>query len=222
MKNEKLIQQIIPYVIVTLLFVFMISGCASFQTTVQSEEIEQNSEFLIELSTYEDTELQLSPGDELEIRFFYTPELNIEQTIRPDGKIALQLIGEIMVQGMTPKQLQEELLRQYSKHLLQIDVTVIVKSLSSKVVYVGGQVVRPGPVPYTSQMTVLEALMLAGGIKIIEISDRHKYRKVKLIRRQEDKWIGVELDLDTILKGTQSQMYYLKPLDIVYIPETSR
>ena len=54
-------------------------------------------------------EVRLSAGDVLDIRFFYTPDLNAVQAIRPDGRIALQLVGEIKAQGKTPKALKEEL-----------------------------------------------------------------------------------------------------------------
>jgi protein involved in polysaccharide export with SLBB domain len=203
-------------VVLSLLF----SGCASYKNSVQSQQIVQESEFFAESSPYEETEVRLSPGDELDIRFFYTPELNTIQPIRPDGKIALQLIGEVMAQGMTPFQLQEELVKKYSKHLLQIDVTVIVLSFSNRVVYVGGQVARPGAVPFTPQMTVLEALMLAGGVRILGATMRSKYRNVMVLRTQNGKWIGVELDLEKVLKGEQSKPYYLWPLDIVYVTES--
>ena len=206
-----------------LMPVLVLSGCASFDNSVQTQQIVQESEFYANSIPYEETEVRLSPGDELEIRFFHTPELNTVQTIRPDGKIALQLIGEIKAQGMTPNQLKEELLKQYSEHLLQIDVTVIVQAFSNRVVYVGGQVVRPGTVPFTSHMTVLEALMLAGGVRSISATTSWlKYRKVKLIRNQDGKWIVVELDLERILKGEQSQPYYVQPLDIIYVPEATR
>ena len=220
MNFAKILRRTTPCISFLVVLILFFSGCASYKNSVQSEQIVQESEFFAEPSPYEETEVRLSPGDELDIRFFYTPELNTVQTIRPDGKIALQLIGEVMAQGMTPNQLKEELLKKYSKHLLQIDVTVIVKSYSNRVVYVGGQVNRPGAVPFTPQMTVLEALMLAGGVRIIGATIRSKYRTVMLIRNQDGKWIGVELDLEKVLKGEQSQPYYLRPLDIVYVTES--
>jgi protein involved in polysaccharide export with SLBB domain len=88
------------------------------------------------------------------------------------------------------------------------------------VVYVGGQVARPGAVPFTPQMTVLEALMLAGGVRILGATMRSKYRNVMVLRTQNGKWIGVELDLEKVLKGEQSKPYYLWPLDIVYVTES--
>ena len=55
-------------------------------------------------------QVNLQPGDEVEVKFYYTPELDITQMVRPDGNIALQLIGEVVVQGKTPGELREELL----------------------------------------------------------------------------------------------------------------
>ena len=188
---------------------------------VQDSEV--LSEVLLEPGPFEDTEVRLSPGDELEIKFFHTPELNTIQTIRPDGKIAMQLIGEIMAKGLTPNQLKEGLLKQYSKYLLQIDVTVIVRTFSSRVVYVGPGVDRPGAVPFSSHMTVLDALMLAGGVRsITATTSRLKFPKVMLIRKQDGKWVGMELDLEKILSGEQTQPYYLKPSDLIFVPEAIR
>ena len=96
---------------------------------------------------YPEPEVRLSPGDVLEIRFFYTPELNVEQTIRPDGKIMLQLVGDVEAQGKTPNELKEHLNVLYQEHLGKLDITVIVLTFSNRRVFVGGQVETPGGIP---------------------------------------------------------------------------
>ena len=67
--------------------------------------------------TVEQSRVTLQPGDVVQVKFFYTPELDVTQMVRPDGRIALQLVGEVSVQGRTPGELQQGLLRLYESHL---------------------------------------------------------------------------------------------------------
>ena len=161
-------------------------------------------------------EVKLQPGDVLEIRFFYTPELNTVQTIRPDGKISMQLVGEVIAEGKTPSELKNELYVYYSKRFKQLDITIIVQSLNNRRVFVGGQVPNPGPIPMPGKLTALEAIMLAGGI----VMESGRYDSIIILRNENGKWVGGRLNLKKVLEGKQTKPYYLKPLDIVYVPET--
>ena len=98
----------------------------------------------------------LAPGDVIEIKFFYTPELNEIQTVRPDGKLALQLVGEVEVQGKTPAELREELLRLYASQLKDPEIAVMSRLLQNRRVFVGGQVNAPGVIPMPGELTLLE------------------------------------------------------------------
>ena len=79
----------------TFCIMIMLLGCQSFPEKVEVEPAKY------EPRAYPEPEVRLGPGDTLEIRFFYTPELNVIQTIRPDGKIMLQLVGDVEAQGKT-------------------------------------------------------------------------------------------------------------------------
>lgn len=161
-----------------------------------------------------DENIKLTPGDVIEIRFFYTPELNKVQTIRPDGNIVLQLVGEVTAAGRTPKELTRELQEMYSQYFSQLDIAVFVESYSSRYVYVGGEVNMPGDIAFRKNLTVLEAILLAGGI----ISENASYKNVFVIRQQEGKWKWHSLNLENVLLGKKDQPFYLQPLDIVYVP----
>jgi len=158
--------------------------------------------------------VKLSAGDTIEVRFFYTPELNKLQIIRPDGKIVLQLIGEVTAEGKTPGELTKELLSRYKKYFSQLDVAVFVESYGSRQVYVGGEVNSPGEIPILTQLTVLEAIMRAGGVN----STTASYRNVVVIRQQEGKYTRYELNLESVLLGREDKPFLLLPLDIVYVP----
>lgn len=160
--------------------------------------------------------LALSPGDEVDVRFYYTPELNVTQTVRPDGKIMLQLIGEVEARGKSPDELRAELLQRYGPQLKEPDITVLTRSLYTRRVYVGGQVMSPGVVNMPSQMTVLEAIMQSGGFRLPDA----EVRNVVVIRHEDDQRYGYSVDVKLALEGQEAKPFYLQPMDIVHVPRT--
>src|SRR5256885_1422714 len=94
----------------------------------------------------------LLPGDQIEVKFFYNPELSEQQPIRPDGRIALQLVGDVEAAGLTPEALRNALRERYARVLREPDVTVIVKEISGRRVYVGGEVGTPGLLKMTASL----------------------------------------------------------------------
>ena len=159
----------------------------------------------------------LVPGDVLEVKFFYTPDLNELQTVRPDGKIALQLIGEVEAEGKSPAKLRDELKDLYTPHLKTPEIAVIIRSFYDRRVYVGGQVMEPGIVEMPGTMTLLEAIMQAGGFDIREA----EVRNVVVIRHRNGQRYGQSIDLKSALTGEEVQPFYLEPKDIVYVPQTT-
>jgi protein involved in polysaccharide export with SLBB domain len=196
--------------------VILFFGCSSYPKRKEVAPLEDISVLQKGQAVHPEPEVRLSPGDVLEIKFFYTPELNSIQSIRPDGKIALQLVGEVNAEGKTPGELKAELQSSYSKYVSQLDVTIVVQSLHNRKIFVGGQVETPGSVPMPGSLTVLEALMQAGGVTV----ESGKYDTVLVIRNVDGFWVGGKLNLDQILRGEEIPSYQLKPLDIVYVPET--
>jgi polysaccharide export outer membrane protein len=159
-------------------------------------------------------EVKLGPGDTIEIRLFYSPELNKLQIIRPDGKILMQLIGEVTAAGKTPGELTRDLTARYKKYFAQLDVAVFVESYANRTVYVGGEVAAPGEIELFRQLTLLEAVMRAGGIN----STTGSYRNVVVLRLQENRYVRYEVNLEEVLLGREKEPFYLLPLDIVYVP----
>lgn len=159
----------------------------------------------------------LGAGDVIEFRFFYNPELNDTQTVRPDGKITLQLVGEVSVQGRTPSEVQEELARVYTPELKRPMVAVIVRSLYERRVYVGGEVKTPGLISIPGSLTALEAIMQAGGFN----PSTAKLSSVIIIRHKDGKRYGGKLDFSEVVKGKEGPSFLLEPRDIVYVPRTT-
>ena len=159
----------------------------------------------------------LNPGDEIEIKFAYAEQFNERQVIRPDGKIELQLVGEVAAAGKTPSELREQLKKQYADHLKHPQLAVIVRSINEQRVYVGGQVNEPGSLALTNQMTALEAIMEAGGFDI-----KHaKTANIVVIRHNNDTRHGYLVNLKTALAGQGGEAFYLEPRDIVFVPRTT-
>jgi len=161
--------------------------------------------------------VNLKSGDVVEIKFAYASQFNETQTVRPDGKIVLQLIGEVVVEGKTPAELRDELIKRYAVQLKHPELAVFARTLYDRRVYVGGEVNKPGPVDIPGEMTALEAIMLAGGFNL----DRAEVRSVIVVRNKDGRWAGQALDFKNALAGREAQPYYLQPRDIVYVPRTT-
>ncbi len=124
---------------------------------------------------------RLLPNDEIEIRFFYTPELNDRLVLGPDGTVHLQFVGRVMAAGRTLAELQRNLTRAYAKDLIDPQLVVVLRGIESQQVYVGGQVIQPGIYPMVHQLDVLRAILLAGGFR-----ETARVEEIVLIRRNRD------------------------------------
>ena len=89
------------------------------------------SQHSLQTSPYLEQEYRIQVGDQLDIKFFYNAELNEQVTVRPDGRISLQLVREITTAGLTPAELTDLLTNKYAKELKKPEVTVIVRSFGS-------------------------------------------------------------------------------------------
>jgi len=158
--------------------------------------------------------MNLREGDVLKISFPGSPSLNTTQTVRRDGKITMQLIGEVDAAGTTPPALENKLADLYAPQLSSKQVTVEVVS-SSLTIYVTGTVLRPGKILSDHPISALEALMEAGGPDYTKAN----LKDVVVIRREGNALKNYPLNLKDVLQGKKSEPFYLKPDDIVYVPE---
>jgi polysaccharide export outer membrane protein len=156
--------------------------------------------------------LLLREADVLKISFLGAPSLNTTQTIRRDGKITLPDGGEMDAAGKTPTELEKDLADHYASQLVSKEVTVTVQS-SSFPIFVTGAVAKPGKVIADHPMTVLEAVMESGGFDY----SRANLKAVKIIREKPPG--NFTLNFKGLLEGHQPEAFYLKPFDIVYVPE---
>ena len=160
----------------------------------------------------------IQPGDILDIKFFYNPELNESVTVRPDGYISLQLVNDVKASGLQPSQLNETLTQRYAGELKKPVITVIVKTFAGQRVYVGGEVGQQGLITMPAGLTALQAVMQSGGFK-----NTAQPSETLVIRKGSDsRPVPVRVDLDTMLSGgTAGQDFKLQPDDIVYVPKSA-
>jgi polysaccharide export outer membrane protein len=156
--------------------------------------------------------LRLAAGDQVSVSFLGAPELNTVQTVRRDGKISLRMLGEIRAEGATPKELQDMLLELYKPQLQIKELSVTVQSLSP--IFVAGSVNKPGRIDAVRPMTALEAIMEAGGFN----ERQAELRSVIVIRHEGGRRFGYRLNLQPVMAGEEEPDFYLKPMDIVYVP----
>jgi polysaccharide export outer membrane protein len=133
------------------------AGCSHAQAAVQQEQVKAQ-------------EFRLSREDVVEVSVWKEPELSRIVPVRPDGKITLPLVGDLAAEGLRPTDLEQSVRKQLAPLVRDPRVTVIVHDVNGSRVFVAGQVAHPGAFPLRSQMNVLQALALAGGLA--EFADR--------------------------------------------------
>lgn len=163
-------------------------------------------------------EYRLQPGDTLDIKFFYNSELNEQVTVRPDGRISLQLVREIRVAGLTPEELTNLLIKKYSTELVKPEITVIVRSFGGNKVYIDGEVNRVGMVNLSGPTSVMQSITQAGGLK-----ETARVNEIIVIRYlSEGKYTIIPINMEKVIDGTDfSQNILLKPFDIVHVPRST-
>jgi polysaccharide biosynthesis/export protein len=158
--------------------------------------------------------LTLREGDSIRIAFPGSPNLDTQQTIRRDGRITLPILGEYVVAGKTPSDLEKALLESYANQIVSKEVSVTVLS-SSYPVFVSGAVNRPGKIMADRPMTALEAVMESGGFNDM----RADKTRVTVIRNEGGQVKHYYLNLKAVLEGQSTEQFYLRPSDILVVPE---
>jgi polysaccharide biosynthesis/export protein len=159
---------------------------------------------------------RIAAGDELEIRFFHTPELNATLPVRPDGKISLPYAKMQQAEGRTPEELSLELESEYGKVLREPEIAVLVRTFTGQQVHVGGRVEKGGVIPLRKPMTVLQAIFEAGGYK-----PEARLSQVLVIRKEPDSTPRViVVNVHDALNGSDPrQDIQLQAWDVVYVPD---
>jgi len=163
------------------------------------------------------------PGDDyvigaediISISVWKEPDLSRTVPVRPDGKISLPLIGEVVASGLTPPKLSSVISEKLKAYISNPEVNVIVEQVKSPVFNIIGEVGKPGPYQLTRPTTILDALGLAGGPQpFAKLKNIHVMRALPDGTQQK-----LYFDYKAALKGQKmEQNIYLKAGDILIVP----
>lgn len=157
----------------------------------------------------------LGPGDVVDVRVYQDKELSGTFQVSPEGAMDYPLLGTLNVKGKTPSQLADTIRKGLADGYLRNPyVTVNVKELQSKRIYVLGQVSKPGTFAFADGMTIIHVITLAGGFTKIA-RDNH----VVVTRTVNGSEVRTVVPVDDIREG-RAKNFYLIPEDIVFVPES--
>ena len=160
----------------------------------------------------------LGPGDTVSIFVWRNPEVSSAATVRPDGRITVPLIEDLPVTGKTPTQLARDIEKELSLYIQDPLVTVIsaggVGPFAQQIRIVG-EAVTPGAIPYTTNMTLLDAMIASGGLSEFAAGNRARIFRVVGGKRQV-----YRVRIDDLLKEADMEANVrMAPGDILIIPE---
>lgn len=161
---------------------------------------------------------KLRQGDSLEIGFQYSPEFNQTVAVEPDGYVTLKEVGSFYVEGQTVPQLTDTITAAYAKTLSDPVVTVTLKDFVKPHFIASGQVSRPGKYDWTEDITVTEAIAIAGGF-----TEKSKHSQVVLFRPLQGGGYQTKLlDVKKMLASRNlSEDVQLQPGDMLYVPQNA-
>jgi polysaccharide export outer membrane protein len=162
-------------------------------------------------------EYRVSPPDVLMITARPEPVVEREVTIRPDGRISFDLIGDVEVEARTIEEIRREITQRLKAFIVSPDVTVELRTSLSRRYYVFGEVLRPGSYPLIGRVTAIEALAAASGET--RMADVNRSRLVR-VSSESSQIFPVRLD-DIRHAGDGTTNYELRPGDVIIIPPST-
>jgi len=153
---------------------------------------------------------QVGSGDVIGVRVWREPELTMRQTVRPDGKMSMPLLGDVVVNGFTPNEIRDKLTAGLKEFIVNPNVMVEVIMVRSKKFTITGEIGRPGSYPLTGPTTVMDAITNAGGFR-----DFANRKKIVVIRGEE----RFKFNYNDVIKGkNRDQNIELVDGDLIVVP----
>ncbi len=155
----------------------------------------------------------IGPDDVFEVKVYGDKDLSGIYRVGPEGTILFPLVGKIKVVGLTSSEVAELIAKKLSKYVRQPYVSVYMKEFNSKKVFVFGEVKKPGTFRYEDNMTIIQAITMAGGF-----TARAAANKTSVTRLLNGKEYQVVVPVEDIAEGKRRN-FFLQPGDIVFVPE---
>lgn len=166
-----------------------------------------------------DPRYRIEPSDSFDVTFDLSPEFNqTAVVVQPDGFVTLKGVGDIKVEGQTVPELTESLRQAYGKILNNPIISIVLKDFQKPYFIADGQVGRPGKYELRGEITLTEALAIAGGF-----TDSSKHSQVLLFRRVNDEWTSARLiNVKKMEKeGKLREDPFLRSGDMLFVPKNA-
>src|SRR5262245_41745477 len=190
----------------------VVSGCADMSAPPESAGASQ-------ALAGEGGDYRIGVDDRVQVTVWRNPEWSINTPVRPDGKISVPIIGDVEAGGRTPTEVADTIKQKLSTYIREPNVAVILTDLRSHEfltrVRVTGAVRTPKSIPHRQGMTVLDAVLEAGGV-----NDFASPNRTKLYRKVGAKTEILDIELGDILnKGRLATNLLVRPGDVITVPE---
>jgi polysaccharide export outer membrane protein len=190
----------------------LLAACASAVVPLQAQAPRASSSAAASAPVPPD--YVIGTDDVLSVVYWRDKEMSTDVSVRPDGKISLPLLDDLQAAGLTPIELRDRLVEQSKRYIEDPSVTVVVRQINSRKVFITGEVAKPGPYPLTGPTTVLQLLALAGGLR--EYADA---KKIVIVRVEGGRQVSYAFNYkDAASRRNLRQNIELKPGDTVIVP----
>ncbi len=159
------------------------------------------------------SQFMLGPADVIHVNVWKNTELSQTVTVGPDGFISLPLLSDIHVAGMTANELAQVLSIKLNNYIMNPQVTVSVVDIRSRLVYVLGQVGKPGSYPLVGPINVLQLIAQAGGL-----STYANRKGITILRAGNGGTEKIRFNYNNVVHGDGKQNVFLQPGDTVVVP----
>ena len=199
--------------LITNFWRFVIVGAAALLLTLPGDTSAQALASNASAAPAATAEYRFVTGDKLRIEVYKDAQLSQSAQIRPDGKITIPLIGDVVAANQTPTQLRDVITQSLKEYMTNPSVTVIVVETVVPTAYVMGEVRTPGSVQLQGEMSVLQALALTGGL-----TEFAKSGGIRVLRKTTAGVETIPFRYKDALKGDAKALVYLRPGDTVIVP----
>jgi polysaccharide export outer membrane protein len=161
------------------------------------------------------SDYRIGAGDVLLVSVWREPDASQEVTVRSDGKVSLPLVKEVDLAGLTPSEAERMLSERFDKLIPGADVTLIIRTINSRKVYLVGAIRTVGAMNMPSTVTVLQAIAQSGGL-----TDFAKKKQIYILRHDGGKQVRLPFNYDAVVKGERmEQNIVLQPDDTIVVPQ---
>lgn len=162
---------------------------------------------------------KIRPGDIIEVKFEYYPDFDQTLIVQPDGAVSLNAVGKIDVIDLTSQEMQGVLYDKFGQMLAMPNLQVNIHESVNFTVYVGGDIKSPGIVKFKSKLTLVQGILLAGGLKATSTD----YEVFVFRSRGEQGMKTFKFDLNRNDSGKKSKRnFQLAPYDVVFVMKSTK